>query len=549
MNDILAPLEAAVTAFQNGRFGEAEDFLRQVLAVEPDDPDALHLLGLIAVQGGELETAADHLQRAYDGANGHPAIAVNLAAVLGRLGRYAEQADMCRKALQLVPEDPGLWNGLGLALQGLGDGRGAQASFAKAAELAPDEREPVLNLAAALYRNGDAPAAARVYSQVLDRRPEDTDAAVGLGLAQAAAGRTDAALSTFRHLLLVEPSNVEALFNLAAAGAMRGDEEAIAMAALSGSRLDASDRARLHFAMAEHLAARDAEQSLRHAAEGNRLRLAQWAAQGHVFDPDAFDAYVDGLIETFDADWFAERKGKGAETERPVFIVGLPRTGSTLLERILAAHPEGAAGGEMGVIHPLNGLARAARNMDGDDLLAIAAAHEARMAAVSKTALRVSDKTPFNYLCLGVIAAAMANAKLVHVRRNALAVGLSCFLQDFQEPHPWAAQLGTVGRYIRAHDRLMEHWRAVLPSPMLSVEYEDLTADTEAEVRRFLDFVGLPFDAACLSPENAGGSVRTASVWAVRRKVNAGAVDKWKAYDRWLGPMRDGLDGKDVRAS
>lgn len=498
MNDDNAALESAISAFQSGHMGEAEDFAQLVLLQDPDQPDALHLLGLIAVQAEELDVAADLLNRAYEAAEGHPGIAVNLAAVLGRVGRATEQAEVCRSAIQKAPENGDLWNNLGLALQAEGDGRGAVASFEKAHELAADDMDSLLNLAEAYAQTDQPSAAVAAYAQVLDVLPDDTEAGVGLAMAQAAQGKTDAASVSYRRVLSTDPANVEVLFQLADAGAMRGDEAATATALLSGSGLEDDDRARLHFALGAYNAENDSVQAFSHYEDANALRAAQGSAQGRAFDPDAFDAYVDGLIETFTPAWFAAHAGQGASSDRPVFIIGMPCSGGDRLERILKAHSQGAAGGELGVFHSLSGLTQAARALKTETIEDIGAWHEGRLSKISTLAARVSDLTPVNFLCLGIIAAVFPNATIVHAKRDALATGLACFLHDFSDPQPWSVDMRLAGRYIRAYERLMAHWHAVLPVAMLDMDFDAMGTAPDEEVGRFLGAIGLAADEACL---------------------------------------------------
>ena len=537
MSAIDTTLEAAVHAFQSGHLGEAEDLLQQVLRAEPDQPDALHLLGLIAVQAGELEAAADIMTRAFKKADHHPAIAVNLAAVLCRSGRFAEAEQTSRTALEKAPQDPGVWNGLGLALQGNGDGASAQAAFAKAHELAPDFREAALNLAAARYRKGDAVGAAGLYEEILKKAADDEAAALGLGLAQAAGGETEAAIETFHNAVVAHPECVEAYFNLASAGAMTDDEQAAAEALRQEVSTTNEDKARLSFALGEHVTDADPDAAFAYFEAGNALRKAQWAAQGRVFKGDANERFVDDVINTFTPDWFAARKAAGAETERPVFIVGMPRSGSTLLERMMAGHGDVAAGGELGLRVPLEGFPASMNHATPVVLDALASTYDDALSAVSASAARVTDKTPFNALVLGVLAAAMPRARIVHIHRDPRGMGLSCFMQDFLEPHVWACDLGDIARYRRGHDRLMAHWRAVMPVDILDVAYEDLVENPEDQMRRVLDYVGLPWDSACLDPRHAEGGVRTASVWAVRRPLGTDALSRWRRFESHLKPL------------
>ena len=305
------------------------------------------------------------------------------------------------------------------------------------------------------------------------------------------------------------------------------------------------DRTALHFALAETLDGRGAaERAFDHAAAGNQLRQGRLRDQGHVFDAPGHDRLVDQIARMFDADFFAARQDFGDGSELPVFVVGMPRSGTTLVEQIAASHPAVFGAGERDDIGAIAGahFPKRATELDAMSAGDLAQAHLERIRGPAGAALRMTDKTPVNFLYLGLIAVLFPGARVIHFRRAARDVCLSCYFQNFAAGLPWTTDLKDLGGYHRAYRRIMDHWRRVLPLAMLDVDYEDLVAAPDKGSRRIIDFLGLPWDDACLAFHNSRRTVRSAANWQVRRPVYATSVGRWKAYEPWLEPLLDALD-------
>ena len=258
---------------------------------------------------------------------------------------------------------------------------------------------------------------------------------------------------------------------------------------------------------------------------------------------------MDGIVSAYRAETFDQRRRGDDPTEQPVFIVGMLRSGTTLVEQIAASHPKVIGKGEMDLIRVLcgddgNGDS-GSDNAEADekDLTSQASEFLARMRDQAEDAVRIIDKTPFNFLYLGRIQLMFPGARVVHCRRDALDTGLSCFRQYFTAPHEWACDLADIGRYHRANERLMDHWQGVLSLPILTVDYEDLIGDQEKASRRLIEFLGLEWDPACLDFHRSKRVVFTASNWQVREPLYKSAIGRAKAYDKFLGPLKEGLKG------
>jgi hypothetical protein len=250
----------------------------------------------------------------------------------------------------------------------------------------------------------------------------------------------------------------------------------------------------------------------------------------------------------FTQEFFAEREGYGDPSQKPVFIVGMPRSGTTLAEQIIASHGHVAAAGEIGIPRGIamslgygapdeKGFARRVRALTQHEARTLAREGLAILNRFSTSATRITDKLPHNFQFLGLAALLFPKAKIIHCRRNPLDTCVSCFLTPLREEHSYAQDLTTLGAYYREYAALMDHWRHVLPMPILEVEYEALVTDLEAQSRRLIDFIGLEWDRACLDFQTSGRAVHTLSRSQVRRPVYTTSIGRWRRYEKHLGPL------------
>ena len=395
-----------------------------------------------------------------------------------------------------------------------------------------------LNLAGVMFKAGDMKGAEAEYRKILDANDGLPEARAGLGVLLLAAGRLEEAVENFKQAVEAKPGLGIAQYNLAcAAGADIGEADAADLReVLDDKRILEADRTLIHFALGEIGDQKgDYETAFADFEAGNRLRKDQLARGGLHFDADEFDQRVDGIVSAYGADTFDPGKGGGNATEQPVFIVGMPRSGTTLVEQIAASHPQVVGKGEMDLITDAGA--------DEKDLAGQASEFLARLREQAEDAERIIDKTPFNFLYLGQIQLMFPAARVVRCRRDALDTGWSCFRQYFTAAHEWACDLADIGRYHRAQERLMDHWQGVLSLPILSVDYEDLIDDQEKVSRRLIEFLGLEWDPACLDFHQSKRTVFTASNWQVRKPLYKSAIGRAKAYGKFLRPLKEGLKG------
>jgi len=502
-------MEAAL-ALHDNRLSEAERMLKAYLKTDPFEVRAIRMLAELAGRIGRYRDAETLLQRAIELAPGFTAARANLAIVLYRLNRPAEAIAQLD---QLIEEDP---DNLGHA-----------------------------NLkAAALGRIGGFDEAIALYEAVLNDLPNQPKIWMSYGHVLKTVGRVDDGIAAYRRALGLAPALGEVWWSLANLKTLRFDDADIAAMQAALARADLSDEDRFHLDFALGKAFEDrkqAEAAFVHYAAGNALRRTRLD-----YDPDANERFVDRSIEIFTRDFFVERTGQGSPSPEPIFILGMPRAGSTLVEQILSSHPLVEGTSELPDIPFLSRQVKdypfGVRDLDAATLRALGEDY-LRRASVQRRTDRpyFIDKLPNNWLHLPLIRLILPHAKVIDARRHPLSCCFSNFKQHFAKGQAFSYALDDLGRYYRAYVRLMAHIDAVQPGQVHRVIYERMVGDTEAEVRALLAACGLVFDPACLAFYETERAVRTPSSEQVRQPIFREGTDAWKPFERWLGPLEAGL--------
>ncbi len=543
--------ESARRAHAEGRLKESERHCRWLLKRHPEHPDVLHLLALVMKDGGRLQAAAGMLERALARRPDDPLCLNNLGNVLREQNRFADAIARYQAALLLDPGYDSACYNLGVALMAASRPEEALACLQQLVERRPDDADAWSQLGAALLDLGRHEEAMGASRRALELAPERADAWNGLGLTHADRGEFDDALRCYRRALELEPGHVKAALNLSKVRRFdTGDEAEIALVerALAEVPPAAADRAELHFALGKinDDCGRYTEAFV-HYRKANQQREERFH-----HDPAAAAAEVDRLVEIFDADFFSRRSGFGDDSELPLFIVGMPRSGTTLVEQILAAHPDVHAAGELMDISELAGGLRRRLNasldypgcveaLDGAGSRQLAQTYLDGLRRRDPAASRITDKMPGNYLYLGLIALLLPRARVVHCRRHPLDVALSVYFTDFRAGHHYGYRLEHIAAQLRQFERLMDHWRQTIPSAMVEIRYENLVAEAEAQIRALLDFAGLEWDPRCLEFQQVQRPVHTASAWQVRQPLYARSVGRWRRYREHLGGLEEAL--------
>lgn len=561
-------------------FVEAERCCRRALELSPDNPAVLLNLGIAILRQGraaeaiiplrsaaslQANNAETHVQfgNALSLAENHDeaiacyetalrlkpdvaAVLCNLAAALRKSRRADAAAGRYQEALRF---DPGLieaWLGLADCYVESFRYDGATQALSAAVERFPHSYEARLRLAAVCEENGDVRAAANHFRTALSLRPGDVIARTGVARTLAFLGDDAGALEEFDRLLSEGHETVTVAVSFGhLARRFRRESEARSLIERVLARTDEGDaRRRLLFALAK-LEDDDNEFELAfdHVAEANRLR-------GLRLDRERWRRSIEETIEVYRPGAVGQFARSREPSNRPVFIVGMPRSGTSLIEQILASHPSVFGAGELNIITNLaESLSReavgtypiVARHLNEKTVDRLGKQYLSEISARDTRAERVTDKAPGNFRYLGLIAQILPKARVIHCVRNPLDTCLSCYFQDFSGAHEYAYDLGDLGFYYRGYERLMRHWHAAGILPILDVQYEELVAAPEAISRRMLEFLGLAWNARCLSAHSTRRVVATASHDQVLEPIHTRAVARWRSYERRIDPLRKAL--------
>jgi tetratricopeptide (TPR) repeat protein len=495
---------------------ERDRRLRFLLRVLPRSFRLYHMFGIHCESTGASAEAVLVLERAIEvdpqSAEAHNALAVSLAS----LRRTVEAIEHLERAVALRPEYAEAHHNLGCALSTVGRTGEAMDHFRQAAALKPGSAEMHFNLGTAYLHLGKLGEARGALERAIDLDPRPS-----YFFALTECGRLEPGSPRAEQLLLLEKNSAS---------------------------LPAEERIKVHFALGNLL--RDQG---RHG-----LAFAQWSRGNALkrsllhYDEAATLGLVGRIEASFTRDVIRKHADRGDPSTLPVFIVGMPRSGTTLVEQVLASHPAVFGAGEVGSLGRLPTRREGSEpcypegyaSMGPERLRALGADCIGRLRAFGPAAAeRIVDKMPTNFWFLGLIHMAMPHARIIHVRRDPLDTCVSCYSKLFGESPPlFAYDLGELGRYYRAYETVMEHWRRVLPQgALLEVEYEDVVANLETQARRITTFCGLRWDPACLAFHANGRYVATASSTQVRRPIYTTAIGGWRPYREFLGPLAAGL--------
>jgi tetratricopeptide (TPR) repeat protein len=511
-------LEAA-TALTENRLAVAEHQLREFLKAHPTDVAAIRMLAETGARLGRYEDAENLLARAVELAPSFHAARHNYATILHRQFKAEEALTQVDHLIKSDPANPGY-----RALR-----------------------------AAILVRIGEFEQAIAIYEALLKGNPKLPKIWMSYGHALKTVGRQDDCIGAYRRAIALKPELGEAWWSLAnlKTAPFSADDIAAMHAALARTDIAAEDRHHLEFALGKALEDRkDYDGSFAHYAAGNALR-----ARSAPHDPELAHAHVERSKALFTPPFFASRAGVGCDARDPIFIVGLPRSGSTLLEQILASHSQVEGTMELPDIPAMarrlgNAHKRSEFGAYLDVLPALAPERYRELGEEYLVRTRVQrklgrayfvDKMPNNFQHVGLIHLMLPGARIVDARRHPLGCCLSNFKQHFAHGQTFSYDLGHLGRFWREYAALMAHFDRVLPGRVHRVLHEDMVADPEAVIRKLLDYCGLPFEQACLDFHRTDRAVRTASSEQVRRPIFTEGVEHWRHYEKWLEPLKSSL--------
>jgi tetratricopeptide (TPR) repeat protein len=521
-------IQLACSKFFDGDLRIAEDLIRQYIAVHGEHVEALRLLAKIAADAGAELDCELLLQRALVLSPRHEAARHELALVLLKRQKHEQ----------------------------------ARAQIAQLLTSSPGNRTYRALLAAAAAGVGDYKRALPLYGELLKETPQDPDIYLAIGNALKTTGKTQEAIDSYRYATTGDAGFGEAFWGLANLKTYRFTDAEIALMRQreASAATTPVDRYHLCFALGKALEdrARFAE-SFEYYEQGNALKRATLR-----YRPETLEHITQRQATFSTSEFFTSRRGFGCESPAPIFIVGLPRSGSTLVEQILASHSrvEGTLeladiprlaqelqssepAQRLGYPGVLGALSNAVCKGFGEKYLWDTAPYRTGAAGASRP--RFTDKMPNNFQYLDLVQLILPNAKIIDVRREPMACGFSIFKQLFANGQRFAYSLEDIGRYYRTYVELMAHWERVLPGKILRLQYEDLVNDLQPGVRRILDFCGLEFEPACVEFHRTRRNVHTPSSEQVHQPIYKEGIDQWRHFERWLAPLKRTL-ASDVNA-
>jgi tetratricopeptide (TPR) repeat protein len=541
----VAPLLALATRLlRAGRRADAITPLRDAARLEPFNPIVQHDLGLAYLEVGRVPDAIAALQRAVDSNPRYTDAYFRLGIALEKLGDIGGAIVAYDRATQLLPSLTEAWFRAGALVYTLGHRDEAIGCFRRAAAVGGKSSFGRLGMARALLTEDRNQEAEQVLRRTLAVDPKNAIAHDLLGNLLTEFGRFDEARECFQRAIAIAPPLAGSYYELVRCRPVTSDDDGLLQrmeAALATPGLEAAQSLRIHLAIgkaAEDLG--DYALAMQHfdAADAVRRGFAS-------FDPAAFPIEIDRLIARFTPELIARAPELGSSDATPVLIIGMPRSGTTLVEQIVSIHPEAAACGEL---HFWNqrGTAWHSSGVPGPDtpfLAQASADYLGLLRAIASKAARVTDKMPFNFLWAGLIHLAFPQATIIHCRRAAVDTALSIHQTHFNPTLTFPTGGAELVTYFRGYQRLVDHWRSVLPADrFLEVDYEELTNEPEPVIRRIIAACGLAWNYACLRPESNPRAVNTPSKWQARQPIFRSSVGRWRRYEPWLGPLRALVD-------
>ncbi len=534
-----------------GRLEEAEASLRKAIDINPQNPSALSNYGLVLRKLNRLDEATKAVEQAIS-IEPHFVDAIsNLGSICFEKNELEEAEEYLRQALKLDTKNANVMNNLAGVLLRKNKNDEALVFIRMALEISPQSTDAMLNLARLLADKDDAEEAIDVYRNILDITPEHTDALAGLGFMLSTQGRFDEAAACFQDILKVDPNKVAARTGLIDINLPDiHDAEIMDLERLyTDAEVSDEDKIKIAFCLAKVFEkGGEYKKSFGYLADGNRLKRKSYQYLQEN------DRLCFGEIKAaFSQQFFQQYADAGFRDKTPIFILGMPRSGTTLTEQILSNHPQVFGAGELPDMRRLiekydidggNGFTERVEQLGADDFAQMGMDYIAGLKARGGSAYRITDKMPHNFLYVGMIRLMLPNAKIIHCQRDPVDNCLSIFKQNFAGLHKYAYDQRELGGYHLLYQDLMAHWRKALPGFMFELQYEDMVADQEGMTRKLLEYCELPWDDNCLQFHKSERTVKTASYTQVRKKIYTDSVELWRRYEEELQPLINALDGK-----
>lgn len=551
-NNFKVMLNLGVIYWKLQHYQNSVDITRKFLASNPESPQGHNNLGLALMGLGHLDDALACFKETLRLQSGYSDVHYSLGICLSAMKRFEESEKYLLKATELNPKDVQSYFELARVYRNKGNTNAAIQALRRIIELDPNHAAAYNSLGVILGELNKLEESENALRKLIQILPDNPVAYNNLGTTLLSQGRIEEAENAFRQAIVLRPGYAEAIRQMTTCRKYSPNEtEDIERIKKLLNCVDLTDNSEMHLQFAlgkiyDDIAAYS--DAFRHYHKGNILRHKY-----SQFNRFAHKDAIDRIINNFQKDFFTGKSDWGSDSEVPVFIIGMPRSGTTLVEQILSSHPEVSGGGELNKLGLMvDDLPRRLNtesqfpecigNLDSTTAKVLAAEYlEHLNQSVTGAPSRITDKMPSNFHYLGLVAILFPKCRVIHCLRNAADTCISNYFQWFSHGNEHSFDLIDTVSYYKQYMRLMDHWRTTLPLSIFDIHYEDLTADTETHIRKLIDFVDLPWSGQCLRFHQQLRPVNTASVWQVRQPIYKRSVARWKNYRKDIGPLLDSL--------
>jgi tetratricopeptide (TPR) repeat protein len=544
---------AALAALR--RFKDAAEAFGHAATLQPANENYRYNLANILKEQGLFAQALEQFLEVVRINPGHVAARIQLGLLYQQQEQWRMAMEQFNEVCTLNPTIIEAFEQLGYCLLRMWRYEDAENVFKHVLKISPTNLRGHQGLARALMGLNRVTEAAEWIKKAIQLHPEIDSLHIGLGNAMVEGGNLQEAIAVFENIIKSKPDNMTAYNELAQIKKFRPEDQAFISKMeelLKTRKLSQHDLEMAHFSLGKvHDDIGEYDKAFHFYNAGNRICVDERRTS---FSKEANHDRVSALISNFSREFFTKHAAIGHDSEEPVFVIGMPRSGTTLTEQILSSHPQVKGVGEVNFWGSANVMLpiELATDIPYPDCVGLIDSRVATQIGekylatqhqliAQGSAQRIVDKMPQNFNFLGLIAVVFPKAKIIHIQRSAMDTCLSIFFQNFQEAHPYSYDLANVGHYYKEYEHLMQHWREVLPVKLLEISYEDLVANQEEVTRRLIDYVGLPWNERCLQPEKTEKVVRTASLWQARQPVYKTSVARWKRYEKHLAPLKEAL--------
>ena len=543
------------------KFVDAETAYIKSIDYAPNDASAQSNLGYLYMMQGRHKLAETAFLKAIKIDETFLLAYSNLATTYLTMGSLGRAEMICRKALVRDSKFVPAIHSLGVALTRMKKFDAAEQAFKSVMRLSPLHTQSVVNLASLYSVQDKFDLAKTLFEKAIKLEPKNSDIYLNLGVCYSELGQLDEALIYLKAALKYNPSNIEAYYIITTSGKVTLDIGVIKKLEFmlsTATGLTGDQRVKIHFVLAmqwERLGEMD--RSFYFYKSGNKYRSQLFQSSGLVFDPEQHYKEIQRYKGTFTKSFFDKRSKPDTKVSSsyplPIFVLGMPRSGTTLVEQLIGGHPDVVAGGELSIIGSFiddfiktnGGTSQFPASSEGlvfSQIEEWSEIYSAKLSKIANGAHYVIDKTPFNYNYLWLIQLMYPAAKIIHCIRDNRDVGLSCFQQNFISEYPWSCDLSQIGHYINAYGNLMELWREILNLSILDVVYENVVFAVEKNSRLIIEFLELEWHSSILDFHSSDSRIKTASKWQVREPVYKHSVSRWKTYEKQLVPLFKALE-------